>query len=94
MIGKQQFDSSYNLNRDFTGATSPYYWLASPFADADDTYVFLGLLSVHDGCISGYYLCNSSGYTSPYYYGVRPVVSLQSGIQLEWNSTDKEWKIQ
>ena len=42
LIGKQQFDSSGNINRDFTGATSPSYWLASPYADAGSISVDWG----------------------------------------------------
>lgn len=95
LIGKKQFDSSYNLNRDFTGATSPYYWLASPYAYAYGSNVNWGLRHVYDGYIYGLDLYYSGGDTGTSPCGVRPVVSLQSDIQLTYGgSANAGWNIQ
>ena len=94
LFGKQQFDSSYNLNRNFTGATSPSYWLASSYVETFHDGVLWGLRRVLEEHVDSNYLFGSYAIVCNYSYGVRPVVSMQSGIELEWNSTDQEWKIQ
>ena len=51
------------------------YWLASPSANDDDN-----LMDVLNSGSVGY------GYYDYYYYGVRPVVSLASGVSLTYNA--------
>ena len=81
---------------DFTGTgTKPSYWLASDCAGAYSDYAFWGLHNVGNGVVSycGLYFSNGSegGYID---YGVRPVVSLKSSVNLKWNATGNQWEIQ
>ncbi len=59
------------------------YWLASSFVYACSIYARFGMRNVYSGgYVNYYYLYNSYGYVYSPSYGVRPVVSLKSDIQL------------
>lgn len=98
LFGKRQYDSNNDINRDFSGATAPSYWVADSFVTAyDDTEMcpMYGIAAIRDGRMLMEVLYGD--WMNEYTDGtlsVLPVVSIQSGIQLEWNNTDKEWKIQ
>ena len=84
-----------NSTRQFTGSgTRPEYWLASEYAGADSNYADWGLRYVDAANVDSYYLYNSNGNTDSSDYGVRPVVSLKSSVNLKWNATAGEWQIQ
>ena len=63
-----------------------YYGLASRYVHADSDFTYFGLCCVGGGVVrcdgGGYDLVNSIGGEYDNYYGVRPLVSLQSNIQL------------
>ena len=82
--------------RNFTGTgTEPRYWLASEYANENGSIVSWGLRRVEDGDVGNFYyrydLYFSDGSEYSHSYGVRPVVSLNSDVSLEWNG--KEWKM-
>ena len=62
LFGKQQFDSSYNLNRNFTGATSLSYWLASCYVETGVHSVDWGVRILRNSGIGGYGLIASDGF--------------------------------
>ena len=68
-----------------------YYWFGSPFVFTETGIVALGLRSVNEGyVISGSNLYNSNDTVSTYYYGVRPVVTIDSKVQLKDSNTQKD----
>ena len=93
LFGKYTVNQN-NYFRSFTGTgAKPYYWLASDYAYAGDSFVGWGLRRIRDGNVDYYGLCSSYGDENSVSDGVRPVVSLKSDVSLEWNETAKEWKI-
>ena len=72
------------------------YWLGSSYRDVyydDDhvNYASWGLYYVYSSCfVSGNYTYYSFGYVNYPSYGVRPVVSLKSDIQLEQDKASSE----
>lgn len=77
----------------FNNTDSKYYWLASRCVCEGSNYASFGVRVVvsNDGRVDVNYLAYSYGYGYYNYYGVRPVVSLASDIQLEPNGTNA-WK--
>lgn len=75
----------------FNNTDSKYYWLASGCVDADSDCAYFCVRIVYYGCVSSNSLAVSHGNEVTYAYGVRPVVSLASDIQLEPNGTNA-WK--
>ena len=64
------------------------YWLGSSYCDAYSNYASWGLDYVYaSGYVYGSYAYNSFGNVNTPSYGVRPVISLDSDIQLEANQT-------
>ena len=64
------------------------YWLGMSYSNANDNFVYWGMPSVYtSGCIIGYYVYNSFGGILIPSSGVRPIVSLQTDIQLEKDAT-------
>ena len=66
--------------------TGGAYWLSSPgvLADSDIAYFGPGTVGIDGGLgyvYCGYYMFYSDGGDTAYGYGVRPVVSLESGVQ-------------
>ena len=75
----------------FANTGSPnykFYWLASPYVFCDSRNARFGMLLVNSEDVSGNGMFYS--YDSSYrdYYGVRPVVSLKSDIQIEKTETN------
>ena len=95
LFGKYTITADSGYFRNFTGTgAKPRYWLASVCANASLSDVDWGLRYVDDGVVGNYNdLYYSYGSEDYYSGGVRPVVSLESDISLEWNQTAKEWKI-
>ena len=97
IFGKYSKDSD-GCYRDFTGTGAiPRYWLASTWTKAGGDLVFWGLRFVDSRSVDHWRdndLYYSVGGGSARSYGVRPVVSLKSDIQLKWNNTAQEWQIQ
>ena len=90
-----EYKAVQNSTRQFTGSgRRPSYWLASECAYANSNYADWGLRCVYSGDVDYTNLCNSGGYESSYSYGVRPVVSLRSDVNIQWNATANEWQIQ
>lgn len=75
----------------FNNTDSKYYWLASRCVSADSSYAFFRVRFVYDGRVLGNTLAYSNGFEIASSFGVRPVVSLASDIQLEPNGTNA-WK--
>jgi hypothetical protein len=70
--------------------TNFYYWLGSLFVYTYAGAAHFGLRSVNSGSVDSSALCDS--YDNPYsqYYGVRPVVSLDSKVKLKDSGTIKD----
>ena len=65
------------------------YWLGASYRSANLNYAYWGIYYVYaSGFVDGNSACNSFGYVGAPSYGVRPVISLQSDIQLEANSSN------
>ena len=69
-------------------------WLASGCVDCNSNYVNLYVRNICSGSVGGGTLFDSSGSGSSNYRRVRPVVSLKSNVNLQWNSTSNKWEIQ
>ena len=90
-----EYKAVQNSTRQFTGSgRRPSYWLASGCANAGNIYADWGLRYVYSGDVHGTYLYGSDGYEDSDGYGVRPVVSLSSNVNIKWNDTANEWQIQ
>ena len=70
--------------------TNMYYWLGSPYVSMYTGYASFGLRYVGPGYVDYDNLCRSSGTTRTPYYGVRPVVSLDSKVRLKDSGTGKD----
>ena len=67
------------------------YWLGSSFCYADSDYAVWGMYYVYaSGYVDGNSTYNSFGLVYAPSYGVRPVVSLQSDVQLEASSNSSK----
>ena len=68
-----------------TGTT---LWLASRYVDCHSSFSYanFGLRIVNNSGLSGQDLFYSNGYSKSYYYGLVPVVSLGSGVQIKSGS--------
>ena len=90
-----EYKAVQNSTRQFTGSgRRPSYWLASEYANANNNNANWGLRFVNSGDVSYAYLYYSHGGESNGYCGVRPVVSLSSNVNIQWNDTANEWQIQ
>ena len=94
IFGNYEYNVSNNYDRSFKGTREHSYWLASGYVDANDGNARWGLRGV--GGANVYYssLYYSRGYESLISFGVRPVVSLKSDVNIKWNATANEWQIQ
>lgn len=69
------------------------YWLASPYVNCGDAAVGYGFMCVNaTGSLEGYLLTDSSGSLTATGGSFMPVVLLEPGVQLEWNSTQSRWE--
>ena len=94
LFGKYMYDASNNYDRSFKGTREHSYWLASEYVGAYYNDAYWGLRSVGGAGVYYYRLYDSYGYESGSNYGVRPVVSLKSNVNIQWNATANEWQIQ
>ena len=67
-----------------------YYWLGSPFVLTSTGSAYFGLRYVYPGSVNYNYLYVSRATTFTQYYGVRPVVTLDSKVQLKDSGTNKD----
>ena len=70
--------------------TNFYYWLGSPYVDTNAGYANFGLRYVNSGTVNFGTLYSSHGYAFTPYYGVRPVVTLDSKVNLKDSGTMKD----
>ena len=75
-------------------------WLASPCVDLSSSYANFFVRVARSSSVYAGYLYDSSGYTDSYSYGVRPLVSLGSMLQIDTGDTARDgstsakaWKI-
>ena len=94
IFGNYEYNVSNNYDRSFKGTREHSYWLASECVAAYSNCAYWGLRYV-DGANVSYgdlYISYGGEYSSN--YGVRPVVSLKSDVNIKWNATANEWQIQ
>ena len=79
---------------------SSYGWLASPCVDLYSTRAYFNVRGASSSSVNAYFLYNSSGSADSLSYGVRPLVSLGSMLQIDTGDTardgsisTKAWKI-
>lgn len=95
LFGKYMYDASNNYDRSFKGTREHSYWLASEYVSADNGVAIWGLRHVSSTGVHGNYgLYVSDGIEGNPSCGVRPVVSLKSNVNIQWNATANEWQIQ
>lgn len=96
MIFKNSTNSAIiDSNKEST--TGCRYWSASPCTDTNSGYTAFCLHFVRDGVVNSSNLFDSYGGSHEYYGGVRPVVSLNSNINIsggDGNSPDTAYQIQ
>ena len=78
------------------GSTRSYInqWLASSCVGCSSSNVGFLVRWIHYGNVYTYCLFISDGNSYDGYGRVRPVVSLKSNVNLQWNSTSNKWEIQ
>ena len=79
---------------------SSYGWLASPCVDLYSTRAYFNVRGASSSSVNAYFLYNSSGSADSLSYGVRPLVSLGSMLQIDTGDTARDgstsakaWKI-
>ena len=77
-----------NMITNGTGDSNVTQWLASRAVNCSSNYAGFIVRCVHYGRVSNNYLYSSYGNSNSPSWAVRPVVSLESNIQLEGNSED------
>ena len=90
MLLGNQSGNFYFSNRN--SSVKMQYWLGSPYVYCDTSIAYFGLRRVNGGYVYGYYLTGSVSGVSSNYSGVLPVVSLQSGVKLEYNDKQDRWE--
>ena len=77
------------MKKERTSGDDNRYWLSSSDCDANSNYAYWGMYYVFaSGYVSGTNTYTSFGTVYAPSYGVRPVVSLQSDVQLEASSSN------
>ncbi len=94
-MATSDFTDSKYYNLFINNGTSNYasYWLSSRCVDCYSGYAYFSVRFVNDGDVYRYGMFYSSGNTGGYACAFRPVVSLESNIQLSGDSTNG-WTIQ
>ena len=69
-------------------------WLASSCVSCGGYDVGFRVRNINGGSVDRDCLFSSNGYSSSSNRRVRPVVSLKSNVNLQWNSTSNKWEIQ
>ena len=84
-------NSSTGADTANSGNTANFiYWLGSPYIGTSTGHATFGFRYASSGHVNGYYVYSSYGLTNAPYYGVRPVVSLDSKVQLKDSGTGKD----
>ena len=84
-------NSSTGADTANSGNTTNFiYWLGSPYVITNTGYALFGLRAVSSGYVYFYHLYHSNGTADTFYSGVRPVVSLESKVQLKDSGTIKD----
>ena len=82
-------DDIANMITKGTGDRNATQWLASRTVDCGSNYAAFYVCGVYSGNVNhGNFLYGSRGNSNSPSWAVRPVVSLESNIQLEGNSED------
>ena len=90
ILGNPQEGTDYYFT---SSGAEMIYWLGSSNVDTYSSNAYFGLRYVYsDGLDYGGGLYISYGRSASNYFGVRPVVFLQSDINLEYNNTSEEWE--
>ena len=76
-------DEGSRVYNKFFNTEDKFYWLDSRAVHVSSYNAYFNLRFVNDGYVNGGELFFSDGYEYGRYYGVRPVVSLQSGVTEE-----------
>ena len=94
-MATSDFTDSKYYNLFINNGTSNYasYWLSSRCVYCGTSIADFDVRCVYNGRVGGYDVFGSSGYTNGITYAFRPVVSLESNIQLSGDSTNG-WTIQ
>ena len=93
-ISSQMADNTdiANMITKGTGDRNATQWLASRAVSCDSNCANFDVRTVHNGYVDDNYLSDSDGNSNSRSWAVRPVVSLESNIQLEGNS-ENGWTI-
>ena len=94
IFGNYEYNVSNNYDRSFKGTREHSYWLASECVTAGGSNAIWGLRNVSGASVYSNDLFYSNGNETNGNYGVRPVVSLKSNVNIQWNATANEWQIQ
>ena len=86
-------DSKYYTLFINNGSNLATYWLSSRCVDCNSSYADFFVRFVYNGYVDSYFMFSSYGYTDGRTYAFRPVVSLESNIQLSGDRTNG-WTIQ
>ena len=65
------------------GSNYPVYWMSSRCADASASHAYFNVRYVDSGNVDAYFLCNSSGAWNPFGYAFRPIITLNSNVQID-----------
>ena len=76
-------DSKYYELFIHNGSNYPVYWMSSRCADASASHAYFNVRYVDSGNVDAYFLCNSSGAWNPFGYAFRPVITLNSNVQID-----------
>ena len=77
------------MKKERTSGDDNRYWLGSSYCDANSNSAYWGMYYVYaSGYVGGGCTYYSFGFVDTQSYGVRPVVSLQSDVQLEASSSN------
>ena len=73
------------------GSNYPTYWMSSRCIRTDSKNALFLVRHVESGGVGANYLCNSANNEyNPYVYAFRPVITLNSNVQLDVNDTTKD----
>ena len=65
------------------GSNYPVYWMSSRCANASASHAYFNVRYVDSGNVDAYFLCNSSGAVNPFGYAFRPIITLNSNVQID-----------
>ena len=65
------------------GSKYPTYWMSSRCVRAYSEYAFFSVRIVNSGVVNAYFLCRSNGEEGPSYSAFRPIITLNSNVQID-----------